>query len=51
MMWKRRFIALFMGLALTIAVTGITTVVADGLGYSITPQAQAGCTASGGGGC
>jgi hypothetical protein len=51
MMWKRRFIALFVGLALTVAVTGITTMVADTLGYSVTPQAQAGCGAGGGGGC
>jgi hypothetical protein len=51
-MLKRRLIAVVVGIALTMAVAGASTVVADALGLAVTPQVQACNTgASSGGGC
>lgn len=51
-MLKKRLIAVAAGLALLLAVTGSSGIVADALGLSVTPQAHA-CNSpsSGGGGC
>jgi hypothetical protein len=51
-MLRRRLIAVVIGVTLTLAVAGLSTVVADALGLAIIPQAQA-CSTSGssGGGC
>jgi hypothetical protein len=47
-MFKKRLIAVITALALMVAVAGTSTVVADSLGLSVTPQAHA-CTSNGGG--
>jgi hypothetical protein len=49
-MLKRRLIAIVVGIALTLAMAGASTVVADALGLVVTPQAQA-CSSGAGGGC
>jgi len=51
-MLKRRMIAVLAGLALLLAVTGSTGIVADSFGLSVTSPAHACSTPSGsGGGC
>ena len=50
-MLKRRLIAVLAGLALLLAVAGVSSVVADSLGFDVTVPAHA-CSPSGsGGGC
>ncbi len=49
-MFKKRFISFIVGIALLIAVTGASGIVADSLGLSVTPQAFACNGASGGSG-
>jgi len=50
-MFKKQFITIAIALALTLAATGVSTVIADSLGWAITPTAQA-CNGQGsGGGC
>lgn len=49
---KKRIIAIVAGVAMLLAVAGVSGVVADTLGYAVTPQGHA-CNSSGsaGGGC
>jgi hypothetical protein len=49
-MWKQRLIALVLGIALTVAATGIFTIAADSQGLPVTPQVYACGAGSGGGG-
>lgn len=51
-MFKKRIIAVVAGIAVLLAVTGVSGVVADSFGYASTPQVHA-CNTSGsaGGGC
>jgi hypothetical protein len=51
-MFKKRIVGLVIGIALTLTVTAGSGIVADWLGFSVTPQAFAQqCTGGGGGGC
>ncbi len=51
-MLKKRILGIVTGLALLAAVTGSTGIVADALGFAVTPQTHACATSGGsGGGC
>lgn len=48
---KKRIIAVVTGIALLLAVTGVSGIVADTLGYAVTSQTHACTSGSAGGGC
>lgn len=50
-MLKNRIVSVFVGLALLLAVTTLSTVVADSVGWSLTPPAFACDPPGSGGGC
>lgn len=49
-MLKRRIVAVVVGLTLLVAAVGSSGIVADALGFSVTPQTQA-CSNGNGGDC
>ncbi len=50
MLLKKRIYSLIVAVALLVAITGASGIVADSLGFDFTPQAHACSTGGGGGG-